>query len=104
MNRFRFAAASLAVSGFCLPLAQAEAPHEHGAARLNIAIDGSEVLLELQSPCRALQKSIAIPVPLRARTQGAPYPGRSRSGRARATGRSLILPFPAPAYRRVAVY
>jgi hypothetical protein len=50
MNRFRFAAASLAVSGFCLPLAQAEAPHEHGAARLNIAIDGSEVLLELQSP------------------------------------------------------
>ena len=50
MNRIeQFAACGLAGMVW-LASAAAQSPHEHGAASLNIALDGSEVLIEFISP------------------------------------------------------
>jgi hypothetical protein len=50
MNRFTFMAALAVASNPYAPFVYAETAHEHGAASLNIAIDASEVLMELGSP------------------------------------------------------
>jgi hypothetical protein len=40
----------LACAAACAPLAQAAGAHEHGVVKLDVAVDGSRVLIEIDSP------------------------------------------------------